>query len=52
MKFKLRPTILLGQAILGAAMIMLAIDGHVEAAIGIAGIIGLTMQKIIDLEGK
>ena len=49
---KIRPAILLGESVLGAVGIILALAGHWEGAIGIAGIIGTTLSKLVESEEK
>ena len=47
---KIRISVLLGEVLIGAIAILLIYNGHFEGAVGIAGIIGATMDKIIEKE--
>ena len=47
---KIRISVLLGEVLIGAIAILLIFHGHFEGAVGIAGIIGATMDKIIEKE--
>lgn len=49
---KIRPAVLLGELILGAIGIILALNGHLEGALGVAGIIGSTLSKAFESEEK
>ncbi len=49
---KVRLSILLGEAVLGAIGICLVIVGHYEGALGVAGLIGTTMHKMVESEEK
>ena len=49
---KIRPAVLLGELILGAGGILLVLGGHIEGAVGVFGIIGATMHKLVDSEEK
>ena len=52
MRIKIRPAILLGEMVLGVIGVVLAINQHWEGAIGVAGIIGTTLQKAFESEEK
>ena len=52
MKIKVRPAVLLGEVILGVIGTILALAGHWEGAIGVAGIIGATLSKAFESEEK
>jgi len=52
MNIKIRPAILLGEIVLGTMGTILALNGHMEGAIGVAGIIGSTLSKLADSEEK
>ena len=55
MKFgtiKIRPAILLGELILGALGLVMALNSHWEGAVGVAGIIGSTLSKAWESEEK
>lgn len=52
MKIKIRPAVLLGEIILGTIGVILALAGHWEGAIGVAGIIGTTLNKAFESEEK
>ena len=47
---KIRISVLLGEILLGAIAILLILNSHFEGAVGIAGIIGSTMDKVIEKE--
>ncbi len=49
---KIRPAILLGKLILGVGGILLVIGGHIEGAVGVFGIIGVTMHKLVESEER
>jgi len=49
---KIRPSILVGEVMLGAIAIICATNGWVEATLGITGIIGTTMHKLVESEEK
>ena len=45
---KIRLQVLVGEVTLGALALLLAWNGHIEGAVGIAGIIGATLDKLVD----
>jgi len=45
---KVRISVLLGEIMLGAIAILLILNGHFEGAVGIAGMIAATMDKVIE----
>ncbi len=47
---KIRISVLLGEVLIGAIAILLVFNGHFEGAIGIAGMIAATMDKVIEKE--
>jgi len=47
---KIRPAILLGELVLGTIGVILALNLHWEGTIGVAGIIGTMMSKIVESE--
>lgn len=49
---KIRPSILVGECVLAAVAIILALQGYVEATLGVVGIIGTTMHKLVESEEK
>jgi len=49
---KIRPAILLGELVLGTALIVVACNGEIEAALGIGGFIAATMSKLVESEEK
>jgi hypothetical protein len=51
-KLKVRPVALMGEVVLGALAIILAIRGAYTEAGAIGAIIGLTMQKAVESEEK
>jgi len=52
MNIKIRPAILLGEFVLGVIGTILALNSHWEGAIGVAGIIGTTLNKAFESEEK
>lgn len=52
MKVRIRPAILLGELVLGSIGVILALAGHFEGALGVAGIIGTTLNKAFESEEK
>lgn len=52
MNIKIRPAILLGEIVLGIIGTILALANHWEGAIGVAGIIGTTLNKAFESEEK
>lgn len=52
MNIKIRPAILLGELVLGIIGAILALNSHWEGAIGVAGIIGTTLNKAFESEEK
>ena len=49
---KIRIAVWLGEAGLIALAVILAVNSHIEGAIGVAGIIGATMDKVVEREPK
>lgn len=49
---KIRPAILLGEIVLGIALVYASISGNIEAVLGIAGIMGTMMFKLVESEEK
>lgn len=49
---KVRPAVLLGELVLAAIGVILALKGHYEGAIAVAGLIGTTMSKLVESEEK
>ncbi len=45
---RIRISVLLGESMLGAIAILLVFNGHFEGAVGIAGMIAATMDKVIE----
>ena len=45
---KIRPQVFLGEVILAIIAVMLILNGHFEGAVGIAGIVGSTMDKLVE----
>jgi len=45
---KVRPQVFLGEVILAIIAIMLVLNGHFEGAVGIAGMVAATMDKLVD----
>jgi len=52
MIIKIRPSIIIGELVLGTALVYAIINGSIEAVLGIAGIIGTTMSKLVESEEK
>ena len=49
---KVRLSILFGELVLGTIAGMLCYYGHFEGAVGVAGLIGTTMHKMVESEEK
>lgn len=45
---KIRPQVFLGEVILAVIAIMLVLNAHFEGAVGIAGMVAATMDKLVD----
>lgn len=45
---KIKPQVFLGEVILAVIAVMLVLNSHFEGAVGIAGIIGATMDKLVE----
>jgi len=45
---KIKPQVFLGEIILAIIAVLLILNGHFEGAVGIAGIIGATMDKLVE----
>ena len=48
---KIRPQVLAGEILLAAIGILLVLNSHFEGAVGVAGIIGTTMHKLVESDG-
>jgi hypothetical protein len=49
---RIRIAIWMGEGIIGALAIILALNGHIEGAIGCAGLIAATMDKVVKTENQ
>lgn len=52
MNIKIRPAILLGEIILGIGLCFAVYIKNIEAVLGIVGILGATMSKLVESEEK
>jgi len=45
---KIRTSVVLGEVLIGTMGILLILNGHFEGAVGLAGLIAATMDKVIE----
>lgn len=45
---KIRPQVLVGEIVLGAVAIILALNGEIEGALGCVAVIGATMKELVE----